>query len=103
MKLKNKVALVTGSSRGIGKAIALDLANEGADVIVHGPAESDELNLSFEQVRALNPNSIKIPAELSDSNAIANMFDTINTTFGRLDILVNNAAKGKGLGLRAGS
>ena len=92
MKLKNKVALVTGSSRGIGKAIALDLANEGAHVIVHGPTESEELNLSFEQVNVLNPDSIKIAAELSDSNAITEMFDTIKATFGHLDILVNNAA-----------
>ncbi|RLA38576.1 MAG: beta-ketoacyl-ACP reductase, partial [Gammaproteobacteria bacterium] len=92
MKLKNKVALVTGSSRGIGKAIALDLANEGANVIVHGPTESKELNLSFEQVKAINTRSIKIAAELSDSSAIAEMFETIKATFGRLDILVNNAA-----------
>jgi len=92
MKLKNKVALVTGSSRGIGKAIALNLANEGAHVIVHGPIESKELISSFEQVKALNPRSIKIAAELSDSNAIAEIFKTIKSTFGRLDILVNNAA-----------
>ena len=92
MKLKNKVALVTGSSRGIGKAIALDLANEGAHVIVHGPMESKELNSSFEQVKAINTRSIKIAAELSDSSAIAEMFETIKATFGRLDILVNNAA-----------
>lgn len=92
MKLKNKVALVTGSSRGIGKAIALDLAKEGAHVIVHGSRESKELNSSLEQVIALNPHSIKIVAELSNSKAIAGIFETIKTTFGRLDILVNNAA-----------
>ena len=92
MKLKNKVALVTGSSRGIGKAIALELASEGANVIIHGPLESKELNLSFEQVKVLSPQSIKIAAELSDSNAIAGIFGTIKKTFGRLDILVNNAA-----------
>jgi len=95
MKLKNKVALVTGSSRGIGKAIALELAVEGASVIVHGPLESKELTLSLEQVSTINPRSIKISAELSDSNAIAGMFKTIQTTFGRLDILVNNAATQK--------
>ena len=92
MKLKNKVALVTGSSRGIGKAIALNSASEGAHVIVHGPIESKELNLSFEQVKALNPRSIKIAAELSDSKAIAKMFETIKASFDSLDILVNNAA-----------
>lgn len=92
MKLKKRVALVTGSSRGIGKAIALELANEGAQVIVHGPTESKELNLSFEHVHSLNPSSIKIASELSDSNAITEMFETIKARFGRLDILVNNAA-----------
>lgn len=92
MKIMNKIALVTGSSRGIGKAIALKLANEGANVVVHGPTESEELELSFNQVKVINPNSIKIAAELSDSKEIAKLFETIKETFGRLDILVNNAA-----------
>ncbi|MEA3477406.1 MAG: SDR family oxidoreductase [Bacteroidota bacterium] len=92
MRLKDKIALVTGSSRGIGKAIALDLAREGAQVIVHGPAATEELNLSFEQVKAINPQSIKIAAELSDSKAIARMFEIIKKTYTSLDILVNNAA-----------
>jgi NAD(P)-dependent dehydrogenase (short-subunit alcohol dehydrogenase family) len=92
MTLNDKVALITGSSRGIGKAIALDLAAAGAHVIVHGPETSDELDASFEQVRALSPDSTKVGAELSDSHAIAAMFATIKTRFGRLDILVNNAA-----------
>ena len=95
MKLNNRVALVTGSSRGIGRAIALELAGEGASVIVHGPLDSKELSQSFEQVSSINPGSIKISAELSDSNAIAGMFKTIQTTFGHLDILVNNAATQK--------
>ena len=95
MNLKNKVALVTGSSRGIGKAIALEMASEGASVIVHGPMESKELNSSFEQVRAITPQSIKVIAELSDSKSIVGIFKTIMKTFGRLDILVNNAATQK--------
>ncbi len=95
MKLKNKVALVTGSSRGIGKAIALELAAKGAHVIVHGPKDSEVLNTSFEQAKALNEKSLKLWAELSDSNAIAEIFETIERKFGRLDILVNNAATQK--------
>ncbi len=95
MNLNNKVALVTGSSRGIGKAIALELAGEGASVIVHGPGKSKELNLSFEQVKALSPHSIMIGAELADSKAIAEIFEEIKKTFGRIDILVNNAATQK--------
>ncbi len=92
MTLKDKVTLITGSSRGIGKAIALDLAAAGAHVIVHGPEMSDELDASFEQVHALSPDSMKVAAELSDSSAIAEMFARIQITFGRLDVLVNNAA-----------
>ncbi len=92
MKLEGKVALVTGSSRGIGRAIALDLAAEGARVIVHGPDMSKELDASFEQVHALSPGSMKVVAELSDSSAIVEMFATVKTSCPRLDILVNNAA-----------
>lgn len=92
MKLAAKVALITGSSRGIGRAIALDLAAEGAQVIVHGPDMSKELDASLEQVRALSPDSIKVAAELSDSSAIAAMFATVKASFSRLDVLVNNAA-----------
>jgi NAD(P)-dependent dehydrogenase (short-subunit alcohol dehydrogenase family) len=92
MKLKNKIALVTGSSRGIGKAIAVNLASEGAQVIVHGPQESEELDSSFGQVKALNNDSIKIAADLSDPIAIAGIFEILKHMFGRLDILVNNAA-----------
>jgi enoyl-[acyl-carrier protein] reductase III len=92
MKLKGKVALVTGSSRGIGRAIALDLAAQGAHIVVHGPDMSTELNASFTQVHALSPRSIELAADLSDSKAIAGLFADVKKGFGRLDILVNNAA-----------
>lgn len=92
MKLKDKVALVTGSSRGIGAAIALELAAEGARVIVHGPPESEELEASFERVRALSPKALKIAADLSHRGAVDGMFETVKTACGRLDVLVNNAA-----------
>lgn len=92
MKLKNLVALVTGSTRGIGKAIALKLAKEGARIIVHGPPDSPELPAAFAEIKAVSPESIQVEADLSDSRAIARMFDTIKKSYGRLDILVNNAA-----------
>jgi NAD(P)-dependent dehydrogenase (short-subunit alcohol dehydrogenase family) len=95
MTLKNKIALVTGSSRGIGRSIAIKLAEEGAITIVHGPSESEELNLSYEKVHAINSYSLKLPAELSESNSIKSMFNKIDETFGGLDILVNNAATQK--------
>ncbi len=92
MELKDKIALVTGSSRGIGKSIALELAREGAKLIVHGSRGSEALEQSFENVSKLSPDSIMVAAELSESAEIDKMFSQIKETFAGLDILVNNAA-----------
>lgn len=92
MELEGKIALVTGSSRGIGKTIALELARNGCKVIVHGSRESDALRESFENVKKLSPSSFMIAAELSDSSAIDRLFSQIKETCAGLDILVNNAA-----------
>ncbi|MHC4328285.1 MAG: SDR family NAD(P)-dependent oxidoreductase [Planctomycetota bacterium] len=92
MQLEGKVALVTGSSRGIGKTIAGELAHSGCTLIVHGSKESDALHSSFEDVKKLSPDSIKVAAELSEPAAIDKMFARIKQTFDGLDILVNNAA-----------
>lgn len=92
MDLKNKRILVTGSTRGIGKAIALEVARRGARVVVHGPENNAELRAAHEAVRAVQPEAIMAPAELSDARAIAALFDTIGEAFGGLDALVNNAA-----------
>ena len=90
--LKGKRVLVTGSSRGIGKAIALELAARNATLIVHGPQESDELRASCREVCRQSPSSIVVCAELSTSEQITAMFDTIRRQLGGLDVLVNNAA-----------
>ena len=80
--------MVTGSSRGIGKAIALDMAANGWEIIVHGSRESEALLLSFNEVKKMSPGSIMEVADLSDGGAIRKMFSRLN----RLDVLVNNAA-----------
>jgi len=95
MELNGKVALVTGSSRGIGKAIALELAGEGCKVIVHGSRDSDALSRSFEEVKKLSQDSIMVVADFSKAAAIDKMFSQIKKTFAGLDILVNNAATQK--------
>jgi len=90
--LTGKIALVTGSSRGIGKAIAQTLAARGSILIVHGSKESDALRASFDEVKKVSPASMLAVAQLSDSRAIRGMFARIEKEFNRIDILVNNAA-----------
>lgn len=95
MQLEGKTALVTGSSRGIGKSIALELALRGCTLIVHGSKESDALRDSFEEVGKLRPDSIMVTADLSEPVAIDRMFSQIEQAFPKLEILVNNAATQK--------
>jgi enoyl-[acyl-carrier protein] reductase III len=92
MNEKQKVVLVTGSSRGIGKGIAMEMARQGYAVVVHGSTESARLRSTYEEVKLLSPASICVVAELSKSPAIREMFGVIRSSFGRLDALVNNAA-----------
>lgn len=91
-KLKGKIVLVTGSSSGIGKAIALRFAEEGADVIVTSSPKSAEKGEKVAQLaREMGTNSIYIQADLSNESEIDMMFDKIESDYGKLDILINNA------------
>lgn len=87
-----QVALVTGSSRGIGRGIAVEMARHGYAVVVHGSTESSHLRSACEEIKQISPASIALVADLSDGAAIRAMFDVVRNTFGRLDALVNNAA-----------
>ena len=91
MDAKDRVALVTGSSRGIGRAIARELAGRGCKVIVHGSRQSQALESSFKDVEKVSPDSIMMIANFLDSDVIDEMFAEIERTFGRVDILINNA------------
>jgi glucose 1-dehydrogenase len=91
MSFKNKVILITGSSRGIGLAIALRFAREEARVIVHGPQDSEELTNAWKQVCKFSPESVKLACDLTDSKSILALFEKITTRLKRLDVLVNNA------------
>ena len=91
-RFTGKTILVTGSSRGIGKATALRFAREGGTVIIHDANENDDLNETYEAAVEISPSSIKLTCELSHSMAIRDMFKKIETQFQKLDVLVNNAA-----------
>lgn len=90
-ELKNKKALVTGASRGIGKGIALSLASQGADVAVNYRKSKEEAEKAVLEVKKMGRNSFSIQADVSSSQEVKEMFEKINSRWGRLDILVNNA------------
>ncbi|MCX7911723.1 MAG: 3-oxoacyl-[acyl-carrier-protein] reductase [Dehalococcoidales bacterium] len=92
MGLSGKVALVTGSARGIGRAIAVRLAEEGADIALNDiPQASEALNAVADEVRALNRRALAVTADVSQPQEVARMVETVLAGFGHIDILVNNA------------
>lgn len=86
-----RVALVTGGSRGIGKAIALRLAQEGADVAIAYRSNEDAANEVAEQVRKAGVKCEIFKADVSSPDDVQTLFKSVTEAFGRLDILVNNA------------
>ena len=89
--LKNKIALVTGASRGIGRAIAVELAKQGADVIVNYVKDEQEASKVADEIKNLGRKSIALKADVSNFDDVSKMLEKIKGEFGRLDILVNNA------------
>jgi len=87
--LSNRVAMVTGSARGIGKAIALKLAEVGAVVVVNDVDEAVEG--VAEEIRAMDRKSLAVLADVSSSSDVAGLLETARAAFGKVDILVNNA------------
>ncbi len=91
MKLEGKVAVVTGASRGIGRAVALELAGCGADVVVNYAGNEASANEVVDQIKALGRKSIAVRADVSSSLDVTTLFDLVMEAFGSVDILVNNA------------
>jgi 3-oxoacyl-[acyl-carrier protein] reductase len=92
MNLSGKVALVTGSARGIGKAIALRLAEAGADIVVNDIAAAAEtLEATASEIRGLGRKALAVTADVSSTADVNRMVETAITAMGRVDILVNNA------------
>jgi NAD(P)-dependent dehydrogenase (short-subunit alcohol dehydrogenase family) len=91
MKLDGKVAMVTGGLRGIGQAIALAMAGEGAEILIAGQS-MDRAAQTEQEIRALGRRCVTLQADVSDEEAVRRMIATTVRRFGGLDILVNNAA-----------
>jgi enoyl-[acyl-carrier protein] reductase III len=92
--LEGKVALVTGGSRGIGHAISLKLAEEGADVIINYFRRRSAAESTVQEIQAKGVKAYAIKANVGEPETVDSMFQEIEDKFGRLDILINNAASG---------
>lgn len=91
MHLEGKVAIVTGASRGIGRAVAIHLAKSGADVVVNYSGSEGAAQETVEAVQALGRKAIKIKANVANADEVAAMVEEAHKEFGHIDILVNNA------------
>lgn len=91
MDLKDKAAVITGSSRGIGRAIALKLAGLGAKVVVNYRTNAEAAQEVVEAIQAQGGQAIAVQADVGDAEDAKRLIKTAQTTYGGLDILVNNA------------
>ena len=90
MKLKGKTAVITGAGRGIGRATALELAKEGANIVLVAP-EVAEIEAVAEEVRALGREALAVPTDIQEKSQIDAMAAAAIDRFGSVEILVNNA------------
>lgn len=97
--MRGKIAIVTGASRGIGKAIALGYAREGATVVVAARSETapserlpGSIHETVEQIEALGGRALAVRCDVTDEASVNAMVETAMSQFGRVDVLVNNAA-----------
>jgi enoyl-[acyl-carrier protein] reductase III len=94
MKLENRLALITGGGRGIGRAIALELARRGADVLVNYVRHPDSAAQVASEVRALGRQAETLRANVADEQHVERMFGEVRERYGFLDFLINNSASG---------
>ncbi len=100
LSLKDKVAIITGASRGIGKAMALGMAREGATVVVAARSETERSNApgtihaTAAEIQARGGRALALPCNVREEESIHKMVQETLASFGRIDILVNNAGVG---------
>ncbi len=93
MGFEDKIVIVTGSGRGIGRAIALGFAGEGACLVLAARTE-DEINRTAEEIRAAGGRALPVPCDVTDEEQVRNLVEKTIETFGTIDILINNAGAG---------
>jgi citronellol/citronellal dehydrogenase len=97
LELRDKVAIVTGSSRGLGKAIAIGLAMEGAAVVIAARSQTDQKGLSgtifetVEEIKGQGGEALAVPCDITDESIVNNMVQKALEKFGKIDVLINNA------------
>ncbi|MFS0655791.1 enoyl-[acyl-carrier-protein] reductase FabL [Bacillus sp. 179-C3.3 HS] len=91
---QRKCALITGSSRGVGKAVALRLAEKGYDIVINYARSKKAALETAEEIEALGVKTLVVKANVGQPEKIKDMFQQIEETFGRLDVFINNAASG---------
>ena len=89
--MKRDTVLITGSSRGIGSAIAKTLAKENYNIVINYKENEIEAKKVFDEIKAYNPNVLMIQADIRKTTEVENMFNEIEKVFGNVDILINNA------------
>jgi 3-oxoacyl-[acyl-carrier protein] reductase len=91
ISLSGRVSLVTGSGRGIGKAIVLKLAGMGSRIAINDLPESKEAAATVKEIETLGAEAIMVPADVTDATAVKEMFKKVTARWEQIDILVNNA------------
>lgn len=94
LHFENKVALITGSGRGIGRAIALRLASQGANIVINYMRNQAPADSAAEQIRQMGRRALVVQANVAKPEEIEALFKAVDAEFGGLDIFINNAASG---------